>query len=128
MMNQPITIPPIELDEKGNLDLDSIKIKEINFGKSFHPEFSGYIVEQKGGVWISVIESKEIGRGNFSRLIKEFKEKYSFIKIPTPSKMMIERALHLGFEHKIEFFREPFNEKGTLLFWEKGLVSDGERT
>ena len=95
------------------------KVKEIKFGKWFHPEFKGYIYEEDKGVWISVIEVKEIGKGHFSKLINEFKEKYDFIKIPTPSKMMLGRAFHLGFILKKEFFPEPFNEWGDILLWEK---------
>ncbi len=114
-----ITIPLLEFDGKEIVN----SIREIKFGKRFHPEFKGYvyeeIIKEKRGIWISVIEAKEIGKGHFSKLIKEFKEKYDFIKIPTPSKMMIERALHLGFEIKSEFFGEPFNEYGTIMFWEK---------
>ena len=107
---QPITIPPIETDRNGKLILESIKMKQIDFGKDFHPEFDGYITEQKGGVWISHISMKkigDIGKGYFSKLIKELKYKYDFIKIPTPSKMITDRAIHLGFKLKREFFGEP---------------------
>jgi hypothetical protein len=94
-------------------------MKAINFDSDFHPEFKGYISETLDGVWISAIEAKEIGKGHFSALIKEFKEKYNFIKIPTPSKMMIERAVHLGFKYMTEYFGEPFNEWANLMVWEK---------
>jgi len=33
--------------------------------------FKGYISEVEDGVWISAIESKNIGNGDFSKLIKE---------------------------------------------------------
>ncbi len=118
MIGRPITIPPIELDSQGKVILESIKQKMIKFGKNFHPEFKGYITEQKGGVWISIIEAKEIGKGHFSKLIKEFKEKYNFIKIPTPSKMIIGIALHLGFILKQEWFGSPYDEYGTIMLWE----------
>jgi len=121
MINQPITIPPIELDSKGKVILDSIRMKQINFSKSFYPEFEGYITEQRDGVWISAIESKEIGKGHFSKLIRDFKEKYSFIKIPTPSKMMISIAIHLGFDIKREFFGSPYDEYGDIMLWEKNI-------
>ena len=83
--------------------------------------FEGYISEVEDGVFISAIKSKEIGKGHFSKLIKELKEKYNWIKIPTPSFMMIERALHLGFIKKKEWFGEPFNEEGVIMFWSKEL-------
>ncbi len=127
MENRAITIPPIEIDSQGKVILESIKQKQINFGKKFHPEFEGYLTENKGGVWISHIQSKEIGQGHFSLLIKELKEKYKFIKIPTPSKMMFDRATHLGFKIKREFFGEPYNEMGTIMFWEKRTAEVQER-
>jgi len=117
-MERTITIPPIELE--GKVILESIKQKEIKFGKNFHPEFSGYLTEIKDGVWISLIQAKEIGKGHFSKLIKELKQKYNFIKIPTPSRMIFDRARHLGFDIKREFFGEPYNEYGTIMVWKKG--------
>jgi hypothetical protein len=95
------------------------KLKIIYFGKDFHPEFKGYIVEREGGIWIAFIESKQIGKGHFSKLISELKERYDFIKIPTPSKMMIVRALHLGFTLDKEWFGEPFNEWSDMMNWKK---------
>jgi hypothetical protein len=117
MINQPITIPPIKLDLQGKVILE--RMREINFNKYFHPEFKGYVTEEGKGIWISVIEAREIGKGHFSKLIKEFKEKYDFIKIPTPSKMIIDRAIHLGFELKREYFGSPYNEYGFVLIWRK---------
>ena len=116
MINQPITCPPIKYDEEGNVILE--KQREIKFGKNFHPEFKGYVTEEGDGIWISIIEAKEIGKGHFSNLIKEFKEKYSFIKIPTPSKMIIKRAIHLDFKLKREYFASPYNDYGDILLWE----------
>lgn len=115
MLNQPITCPPIELNSKGEVIL--MKQKEISFGKKFHQEFKGHIIEEGNGVWIPIIESREIGKGNFSKLINEFKQKYTFIKIPTPSKMMIKIALHLGFEFKREYFGSPYDDWGEILLW-----------
>ena len=123
-MERAITIPPIELDSQGNLILESVKQKMIEFGKSFHPEFSGYLTEIRDGVWISIIEAKEIGKGHFSKLIRELKQKYSFIKIPTPSNMIFDRATHLGFKTIREFFGEPYNEYGTIMIWKKGALKE----
>lgn len=114
-----ITMPPYEMDSQGKIILENCKIREINFGKNFHPEFKGQIFENKGGVWIPIIEAREIGKGHFSKLINEFKNKYEFITIPTPSKMMIERAIHLGFRLEEKWFGEPFNEHGFTLEWKK---------
>ena len=93
--------------------------KMINFSESFHPEFDGWIAEDKSGVWISYISSKEKGKGNFSRLLKELKQKYKWIKIPTPFALMREIALKKGFVSKVEMFGEPINEAGEVLYWEK---------
>jgi len=87
---------------------------------TLEPEiFDGYITEIDDGIWISAIHSKKIGNGDFSKLIKQLKEKYNWIKIPTPSNMMIEISEHLGFIMKKEWFGEPFNEDGIIMFWEK---------
>ena len=90
------------------------KGKLINLDENL---FEGYLSEVEDGIWISAIKSKKIGNGDFSRLIKQLKEKYNWIKIPTPSNMMIERAEHLGFVKREEYFAEPFNEMGIVLFW-----------
>jgi hypothetical protein len=115
MLNQPITFPPIRIDTEGKPILE--RTRQIKFNKNFHPEFKGYVTEEGSGIWISIIEAREIGKGHFSKLIQEFKEKYSFIKIPTPSKMIIDRAIHLGFELKQEFFGSPYDEYGFVLTW-----------
>lgn len=88
-------------------------------------KFSGYISEVEDGIWISAIKSKNIGKGDFSELIKELKMKYNWIKIPTPSVMMIEISRHLGFSEKEEFFGEPFNEMGLVMYWKKDDVNVG---
>jgi hypothetical protein len=82
-------------------------------------KFVGYVTEQDEGVWISAIKAKNIGQGDFSVLIKGLKEKYKWIKIPTPSIMMRERANHLGFIEREEWFGEPFNDMGIIMYWEK---------
>jgi hypothetical protein len=94
-----------------------MKINEmIELDKSL---FDGYISEIDDGVWISAITSKKIGDGNFSRLIKQLKEKYNWIKIPTPSNTMVEISEHLGFTMREEWFGEPFDETGTVMYWSK---------
>lgn len=93
-----------------------IEIQMIELDKNL---FEGYISEVDDGIWVSAIKSKQIGNGDFSRLIKQLKEKYNWIKIPTPSNQMIEIAEHLGFIKKEEYFGEPFNEIGIIMFWSK---------
>ena len=91
----------------------------IPFSNSFHPEFKGYIGLEGDGVWISSMISRHQGRGSFSKLLKELKEKYAWIKIPTPSNRMVSIALRKGFFLKKEYFPEPFNEWGEVLVWKK---------
>ncbi len=93
--------------------------KTITFNKDFHPEFDGYLSEQGTGVFISFIQSKQEGKGNFLRLLSELKEKYEWIKIPTPSTRMCMITLRKRFKLKNEYFKEPFNEWGKMLVWKK---------
>ena len=96
-----------------------MKGKIIVFDKDFHPEFDGWVGEEDDGVWISYIESKDKGKGNFSKLLEELKAKYNWIKIPTPFGLMISICLKKGFVLKKEFFPEPFNNWGEVMFWQK---------
>jgi len=100
-------------DDMKTLTQDGFKV--INLDSNF----DGYLTEVDDGVFISAIESKNKGKGDFSRLVKQLKEKYKFIKIPTPSNTMREIAKHLGFTEKEEYFNEPFNEVGKVMFWSK---------
>jgi hypothetical protein len=92
----------------------------IEFGKGFHPEFIGWLTEDNRGVFISFIDSKDKGRGNFSKLLDELKEKYDWIKIPSPSNDMVEITARKGFRLVQEFFPEPFGEMGDVMVWKKG--------
>ncbi len=83
-------------------------------------KFDDYLSEKGDGVWISAITSKQKGKGHFSQLVRELQTKYKWIKIPTPSNQMIAVAEHLGFIMRTEWFGEPFNESGTVMFWERG--------
>ncbi len=110
-----ITSPPLYEIKDNQLIIS--KLKELKFGRDFYPQFKGYCVEKEGELWISTIEAKHIGAGHFSRFINNMKLKYKKIIIPTPSKMMIKIGIHLGFELKKYFFKEPFNEWGDILEW-----------
>ncbi len=83
--------------------------------------FRGYISEVEDGVIISHISAVHKGRGDFSRLLNELKQKYKWIKIPTPSNQMKEIVLKKGFILKQEFFPEPFNCMGIIMFWERKI-------
>ena len=98
----------------------------IPFPKQFQNKFGGYLGEKDKGVFISFINSKEQGKGNFSRLLCYLKGKYDWIKIPTPSNIMRNICLKKGFRETTEFFPEPFNEWGTILLWQKNPELTGE--
>lgn len=93
--------------------------KIIEFSKDFHPEFEGWIAEEGKGVFISYIESKDKGKGNFSKFLEELKAKYDWIKIPTPFGLMKLICLGKGFILREEWFPEPFNETEEILYWKK---------
>lgn len=95
------------------------KKRIIEFSEFFHPEFEGWLGEQDKGVYISYIQSKEKGKGHFSKLLEELKQKYDWIKVPTPFPLMEAICLSKGFIKTIEWFPEPFNEYGDIMYWEK---------
>lgn len=80
-------------------------------------KFEGYLTEKDKGVWISSIKSKELGKGNFSKLLKHLKNKYNWIKVPTPSNKMRAILKKKGFVSTAEFFPEPINEVGEVMLW-----------
>lgn len=94
-------------------------INIIHFSETFHPEFRGWIGEDGGGVWVSFIVSKDMGRGNFSRFLGELRKKYAWIKVPTPSERMRRICLKKGFRAVMEYFPAPFDEMGEVLVWER---------
>jgi hypothetical protein len=93
----------------------------IDFGPDYHPEFEGFVFEVDGGIYISFIESKEPGRGHFSRYLQELKQKYKFIKVPTPFAQMRAICLKKGFSETHEYSKD-FDEEVELLLWQKESV------
>lgn len=81
--------------------------------------FSGYISELEDGCIISHISTKNRGEGHFSRLLNKLKKRYNWIKIPTPSKQMFDIVSRKGFILRKEFFPEPFNCVGDIMYWKK---------
>ena len=98
-----------------NIKMDG---KLINFDSNYHPEFRGWLVEKEDTVFISLIFSEERGKGHFSKLLKELKEKYNCIKIPTPSNQMKSIAINKGFIYKEEWVKD-FLEYIPILEWNK---------
>ena len=92
--------------------------KIIHFSETFHPKLDGWIAEDDGGVWISFVISKEKGKGHFRDLVKELKEKYRWIKIPTCFMDMQIIALHYGFIPRCEYNAQA-GEMIEMMYWEK---------
>lgn len=84
---------------------DETDTKQIVFGDDFHPEFTGWINECNNSVYISLISAKKefIGKGYFSKLLLEFKNKYEEIIVTTPSNIMIDILSKKGFSHSLEY-------------------------
>ena len=93
---------------------------KIDFGKGFHPEFHGWLHESEDVVYISFISAKKEskGRGNFSKLIQELKEKYNKIVVPTPSDMMKRIVIRKGFLVEFEY-DEEHAESFEAMVWRK---------
>jgi len=91
----------------------------IDFPDHLKHLFEGYLAREENGVIISFISSKQQGKGHFSELLKYLKQEYEYIKIPTPSNKMKQICLKKGFQQKLQFFPEPFNEIGEILIWVK---------
>jgi hypothetical protein len=98
----------------------------IPFPEQFKDKFEGWLGEEDEGVFISFIQSKEKGKGNFSKLLRYLKGKYEWIMIPTPSNTMGNICLKKGFKETTEYFPEPFNEWGTILLWQKNPEPEKE--
>ena len=98
----------------------------VEIPEQFKDLFDGYFGEQDDGVFISFIKSKHPQNGNFSKLLNYLKENYRWIKVPTPSNTMRLICLKKGFVSKMEFFPEPFNEVGEIMFWEKPQSGGGK--
>lgn len=93
---------------------------KIEFGQDYHPEFNGYVWEEGGGIWLSFIVSKQEGKGNFSRYLRELQEKYDWIKVPTSSILMRKILLDKGFCATVEY-DEVSAEMCETMLWKGGL-------
>ena len=92
----------------------------INFGKTFHPEFEGWLTIKENICYISLITSKNKGQGNFSILLNELKERYSKIIITCPSEIMKEIVLKKGFVYRETYLREMREIVPRCIWWKRG--------
>lgn len=79
------------------------RVKKFGWTKS---KFRGYIAIEGNTIWISAIWSKQIGKGNYSRLVKNILKAGYTIKVPTPFEKMEAICKHLGFTRTTELFPE----------------------
>jgi len=85
---------------------------KINLPKEL---FVGYFSLTKDTVIISAIESKDKGKGNFSRLLDNLFKIRNRIEVPTPSAQMQDILLNKGFHFEEVWFGEGFNCFGKVL-------------
>ena len=69
-------------------------------------KMAGYITEVGDDIYISIIDSLELGKGNFSKFLEMLLKKYRYVKIPTPFPKMTEIAKHKGFAPTYEHSEE----------------------
>jgi hypothetical protein len=81
------------------------RVKKFGWTKS---KFKGYIsIDDCGNtIWISAVMSKQPGKGNYSRLIKNLRKAGFTIKVPSPMPRMEEICKHMGFTKTVEHFPE----------------------
>lgn len=77
------------------------RVKRFGWTKS---KFRGYLSIEDNTIWISAVWSKQMGKGNYSRLVKNILKAGYTIKVPSPFPRMVEICKHLGFVRTVEHF------------------------
>lgn len=99
--------PDETLDGGKIIKLDSDLGKELGFTSDKFDEFS-YLSTSPGkdtemAIYISMIESKNPGRGHFKTLVKNILERGWMVKVPTPLPRMEAVLKHMGFKRTVEY-------------------------
>ena len=81
------------------------RVKKYGWTKS---KWWGYLSIEDKTVWVSSIWSKQQGKGNLSRLIRNLHKAGFEVKVPNPFEKMESICEHLGFTRT----QEPFLEAG----------------
>jgi hypothetical protein len=81
------------------------------------PELGGYCVVEGNILWLSAIISKFPKQGNFGRFLDTIESEFEIIKVPVPSPLMKHILAKRGYKLKEEWFPEPFNEMGEIMFF-----------
>ncbi len=85
-----------------------MKPKKIK-GIEYYPmpdTLDGYCCVEGNTIYLSAILSKEEGKGNFRRFLDEVESKFKIVKVPTPSRRMVDILLKRGYIFKQEWFEE----------------------
>lgn len=101
--------------KNGIINLNSEFAKEIGFTKDKFLDDS-YLWKDKDTIIVSQISSTQEGKGHLKQLFKNISNKGFSIKVPTPSVRMKYLCLKWGFENKFEWFPEPYNCEGEIMF------------
>lgn len=97
----------------GCIELDTDLAQSIGFTSDL---FSGWLWLSGDSIYISTIESKHPGRGNFSKLIKAIHAMKLTVKIPTALGLMEKIAEKKGFTKQTEHT----SEMGPVEVWVLG--------
>lgn len=100
------------------IELDSDLGKELGFTSDKFDGYLGLDLDNKT-IFISLIRSKQEGKGNLLQLFRNIVDFGCSIKVPTPSDRMMKICLKYGFKLKHEMFPEPFNEIGEIMVYER---------
>lgn len=97
----------------GIIELDSAFGKEIGFTSKRFTSAS-YLVYTDNYIWLSVIVSKQPGRGHFRELVRKIEDKGYKVKVPTPSTHLRAILQMLGFKGYVDFGRH-----GRVEVWQR---------
>lgn len=87
----------------GLIDLDTPFAKEIGFTSD---RFMGWLGKEEGYIYISFIESIQLGRGHLSELFDNIMKQGYGVKVPTPFARMKAIIMKKGFTKTEEWFKE----------------------
>ena len=80
-----------------------LRVKKYGWTKS---KFRGYLSIDGKTIWVSSIWSNDMGKGNYSRLVRNLHKAGFEIKVPSPFPRMEAICQHLGFSKTEELFPE----------------------
>jgi len=91
----------LKINEHGLVEIDTLFAKELGFTSDKFASQS-WLWLKDGYIYISMIESKNPGHGDFSELVNKILEKGYGVKVPTPFSMMQAILSRKGFKKAME--------------------------